>query len=253
MGPPVSAAFDAEGHPTNAGARLRAQARRGLRRARAGRHAEGQIPVVSSGTFAAARRSTCCRTCSARCCATCTFPKQMHWDAQLEDGKGELLVRPADPLAAVPLRRARRAVHDRAAGAGVEPARAGRHVRRRDLRPPVPGDERPRRPRDQGAQLRRVPQEARPRTSCILSRIDRRDRIMRDLEAQARRIGGRAMLHQHAAGRGAARGSAGSRRVPGGRGRRVQRRVPDAAGRSADDDADSSSAFLPGRRRRPAR
>ena len=32
----------------------------------------------------------------------------------------------------------------------------------------------------------------------MLSRIERRDRIMRDLEAQARRIGGRAMLHQHA-------------------------------------------------------
>jgi len=31
----------------------------------------------------------------------------------------------------------------------------------------------------------------------ILSRNERRDRIMRDLEAQARRIGGRAMLHQH--------------------------------------------------------
>src|SRR6185295_14779242 len=31
----------------------------------------------------------------------------------------------------------------------------------------------------------------------ILSRIDRRDRIMRDLEAQARKIGGRTMLHQH--------------------------------------------------------
>ena len=119
----------------------------------------------TSGTFAAARRSTCCRTCSAGCCATCTFPKQMHWDAQLEDDKGEFLVRPADPLAAVPLRRPRRAVHDRATGAGVEPARAGRDVGRRDLRPPVPRDERPRRPRDQGAQLRRVPQEARPRTS----------------------------------------------------------------------------------------
>ena len=31
----------------------------------------------------------------------------------------------------------------------------------------------------------------------ILSRIDRRDRIMRDLDAQARKLGGRAMIHQH--------------------------------------------------------
>ena len=30
----------------------------------------------------------------------------------------------------------------------------------------------------------------------ILSRIERRDRIMRDLEAQARKLGGRAMLQQ---------------------------------------------------------
>ena len=31
----------------------------------------------------------------------------------------------------------------------------------------------------------------------LLSRIERRDRILRDLEAQGRRLGGRAMLHQH--------------------------------------------------------
>src|SRR6185369_3515150 len=31
----------------------------------------------------------------------------------------------------------------------------------------------------------------------LLSRIERRDRIVRDLEAQARRIGGRALVHQH--------------------------------------------------------
>ena len=31
----------------------------------------------------------------------------------------------------------------------------------------------------------------------LLSRIERRDRIMRDLDAQARKIGGRAMVHQH--------------------------------------------------------
>ena len=32
----------------------------------------------------------------------------------------------------------------------------------------------------------------------LLSRIERRDRILRDLEAQARKVGGRAMIQQHA-------------------------------------------------------
>ena len=89
-----------------------------------------------------------------------TFPKQMHWDAELEDGKGEFAVRPADPLAAVSLRRPRRAVHASRARRWPRAARPGRHVGRRHLRASLPRDERARRPGDQGAHLRRVPREA---------------------------------------------------------------------------------------------
>ena len=119
----------------------------------------------TSGTFAGRPPSTCCPASSARCSAISAFPKTMNWDAQLEDDRRRIAVRPSDSLAAVPLRRAGRAVHDRAAGAGVEPARAGRHDRRGDLRPPVPRDERPRRPRDQSARASTNTASASPRTS----------------------------------------------------------------------------------------
>ena len=32
-----------------------------------------------------------CRSCSDRLLRDLAFPKQMHWDAMLEDGKGELV------------------------------------------------------------------------------------------------------------------------------------------------------------------
>ena len=66
-------------------------------------------------------------------------------------------VRPADSLAAVPLWRPRRSLHHRARGERRRSAGAGRRVGRADLRPSLPGDERPGRPLDQGPQLRRVP------------------------------------------------------------------------------------------------
>ena len=197
----------------------------GLRRARAGRHAEGQVPVRTSGTFAAAPPSTCCRTCSAEGAARSDVPEADALGRAARGRQGRVPVRPADPLAAVPLRRPRRAVHDRAAGAGVEPARAGRDVGRGDLRPPVPRDERPRRPRHQGPQLRRVPQEAHRELRDPLAH-----RAARPHHARPRGAGAPHRRPRDAAparaGRGAARGSAGSRRVPGGRGRRVQRGVP---------------------------
>src|SRR5260370_667566 len=59
----------------------------------------------------------------------------------------------ADAVAAVPVGRPRRAVHDLASGRRVKPAGSGRHLRGGDLRPPVPGDQRPGRPRDQGPEL----------------------------------------------------------------------------------------------------
>ena len=60
-------------------------------------------------------------------------------------------VRPPDPLDPVPLRRPRRAVHDPPERGRAVGPRAGGPVGRRHLRPPVPGDQRPRGARHQGA------------------------------------------------------------------------------------------------------
>jgi len=125
------------------------------------------------------------------------FPKAMNWDAQLEDDKGDFTFgRPIRWLLylyggrVVPFTISRKAlassprVQDVTTGAVTyghrflaTSGRAGRAIKVRSL------------------------DEFRKRLTenfVILSRIERRDRIMRDLEAQARRLGGRAMLHQHA-------------------------------------------------------
>jgi glycyl-tRNA synthetase beta chain len=119
----------------------------------------------------------------------------MHWDAQLEDGRAEFVFgRPIRWLLylyggrVVPFTIARQAnassprVQDVTSGAVTyghrflaTSGRAGRAIKVRSF------DE-----------YRKKLTE----NFVILSRIDRRDRIMRDLEAQARRLGGRAMMHQ---------------------------------------------------------
>src|SRR6185295_714739 len=126
-----------------------------------------------------------------------TFAKQMRWDAQLEDGKGELLFgRPIRWLLflyggrVVPFTIARMSgasspkVQDITAGAVTyghrvlaTSGRAGRAIKIRSF------DE-----------YRKKLGE----NFVLLSRIDRRDRIVRDLDSQARRLGGRALLQQHA-------------------------------------------------------
>jgi glycyl-tRNA synthetase beta chain len=66
MGPPVSAAFDAEGHPTNAGlgfARKLGVDFDAIERTRI---------CLTSATSAGRRRSTCCRASSPRSCAICS-------------------------------------------------------------------------------------------------------------------------------------------------------------------------------------
>ena len=94
---------------------VRAQARRGLRRNRA-RRKRRRAPICrTSATFAARRRSMCCRSVLGRVLRDLQFPKAMNWDAQLEDDEGRLHVRAADSLVALSLRRPRRALHDRAA------------------------------------------------------------------------------------------------------------------------------------------
>ena len=195
MGPPVSAAFDAEGHPTTAGlgfarklgvdfdALARVDTPRGKYlsyvRHNRGRATVDVLPEVLSKVL-----------------RDLTFPKQMHWDAQLEDGKIEFTFgRPIRWLLflyggrVVPFTIARHAlassprVQDVSAGAVTyghrflaTSGRAGRAIKVRSF------DE-----------YRKKLTE----NFVLLSRIERRDRIVRDLEAQARRIGGRALLHQH--------------------------------------------------------
>jgi glycyl-tRNA synthetase beta chain len=195
MGPPVSASFDAEGHPTNAGlgfarrlgidfdAVERVDTPKGQYLSHK-RHLRGKatvdvLPVVLG-----------------RVLRDLQFPKHMHWDAQLEDEKGEFTFgRPIRWLLylyggrVVPFTIARQAlassprVQDVTTGAVTyghrflaTSGRAGRAIKVRSF------DE-----------YRKKLGE----NFVLLSRIDRRDRILRDLESQARRIGGRAMLHQH--------------------------------------------------------
>lgn len=194
MGPPASAAFDAEGHPTNAGlgfarklgvdfdAITQEDTPRGkylsyLKRIR-GRATVDALPDVLLKVL-----------------RDMTFPKLMNWDAQLEDGKGEFpFGRPIRWLLflyggrVVPFTIARQAiassprVQDVTSGAVTyghrfiaTSGRAGRAIKVRSF------DEYRKKLTD---------------NFVLLSRIERRDRIMRDLESQARRIGGRAMLHQ---------------------------------------------------------
>jgi len=125
------------------------------------------------------------------------FPKHMRWDAQMEDEKTEFTFgRPIRWLLylyggrVVPFTIARQAlassprVQDVSTGAVTyghrflaTSGRAGRAIKVRSF------DE-----------YRKKLAE----NFVILSRNERRDRILRDLESQARRISGRALLHQHA-------------------------------------------------------
>lgn len=195
MGPPVSAAFDAEGHPTNAGLGFarklgvdfqtleRRETPKGVYLAYQ-KHVRGKATVdVLPEILGQVLRDL-------------TFPKQMHWDAQLEDEKGEFTFgRPIRWLLflyggrVVPFTIARQAlassprVQDVTSGAVTyghrflaSSGRAGRAIKVRSF------------------------DEYRKRLAenfVVLSRSDRRDRILRELEAQARRLNGRALIHHH--------------------------------------------------------
>jgi glycyl-tRNA synthetase beta chain len=195
MGPPVSAAIDADGHPTNAGLGF-------ARKLGADWDALVQVDTPKGKYFSYQRHIRGRATVDVlpdllgKVLRDLAFPKQMRWDAQLEDGKGEFLFgRPIRWLLylyggrVVPFTIARQAlassprVQDVTSGAVTyghrflaTSGRAGRAIKVRSF------DE-----------YRKKLTE----NFVLLSRIERRDRIMRDLEAQARRIGGRAMLHQH--------------------------------------------------------
>ena len=196
-GPPVSAAFGKDGQPSPAAlgfAKKQGVAFEQLTRAKTpkgeylayqkherGRSAVDALPDILTGLL-----------------RDLAFPKQMHWDARLEDGRGELLFgRPIRWLLflyggrVVPFTIGRSAgaagpqVQDVESGALTyghrflaTSGRAGRSVKVRSF------------------------DEYQARLAehfVVLSHADRRDRIARDLEMHARRLGGRVHLKDHAA------------------------------------------------------
>ncbi|MEZ5320139.1 MAG: glycine--tRNA ligase subunit beta [Vicinamibacterales bacterium] len=196
-GPPVSAAFDAEGHPTSAGL--------GFAR-KLGVDFDALVPMdTPRGKYLSYQRHTRGRATVdvlpavvGRVLRALSFPKHMQWDALLDDGHGAFpFGRPIRWLLllyggrVVPFTIVRQSlassprVQDVASGAVTyghrflaTSGRAGRAIKVRSF-----------------AEYQKKLAE----NFVILSRIERRDRVMRDLEAQARRIGGRALLQDHAA------------------------------------------------------
>jgi glycyl-tRNA synthetase beta chain len=195
-GPPVSAAFNAAGEPTPAAigfAKKQGVPVEALERVK-----------TDKGEYIAAKRHVRGRSTVdalpellGSLLRDLTFPKQMHWDAMLEDGKGELVFgRPIRWLLylyggrVVPFSIAR---VPNAASAQVQEiptgavtyghrflatsGRAGRSVKVRSF------DE-------YRAKL--------PEHFVVLDHAERRDRIARELESKARKLGGRVQLREHA-------------------------------------------------------
>jgi glycyl-tRNA synthetase beta chain len=196
-GPAVSAAFGSDGQPTPAALGFakkqgvpfeqltRAQTPRGeylaYQKRHRGRSAVDTLPDVLTGLL-----------------RDLTFPKQMHWDAMLDDGRGELLFgRPIRWLLflyggrVVPFTIGRLPV---AAGSQVQEiasgaltyghrflatsGRAGRSIKVRSFE---------------------EYQSKLAEHFVVLDHAERRDRIARDLELHARRLGGRVQLKEHSA------------------------------------------------------
>ena len=196
-GPPVSAAFNAAGEPTPAAvgfAKKQGVAVDSLERVR-----------TDKGEYIAARKHVRGKSTVdalpellGLLLRDLTFPKQMHWDAMLEDGRGELVFgRPIRWLLylyggrVVPFTIGRLAnavgpqVQEVTSGAVTyghrflaTSGRAGRSVKVRSF------DE-------YRAKL--------PELFVILDHAERRDRIARELESKARKLGGRVQLRDHAA------------------------------------------------------
>ena len=195
-GPPVSAAFDKDGQPTPAAlgfAKKQGVAFEEITRAttpkgeylayqkhQRGRSAVDTLPDILAGLL-----------------RDLAFPKQMHWDARLEDGRGELLFgRPIRWLLflyggrVVPFTISRSAeasgpqVQDVESGALTyghrflaTSGRAGRSIKVRSF------------------------DEYQAKLSehfVVLDHAERRNRIARELESHARRLGGRVQLKEHA-------------------------------------------------------
>jgi glycyl-tRNA synthetase beta chain len=196
-GPPVSAAFGADGQPTPAalgfakkqGAAFdqlaRVQTARGeylsYHKRHRGRSAVDTLPDILTAVL-----------------RDLSFPKQMHWDAKLDDGRGELLFgRPIRWLLflyggrVVPFTISRlpgaasAQVQDIESGALTyghrflaTSGRAGRSIKVRSFE-------------EYHARL--------AEHFVVLDHAERRDRIVRDLELHARRLGGRVSVKDHTA------------------------------------------------------
>jgi glycyl-tRNA synthetase beta chain len=196
-GPPVSAAFNAAGEPTPAAL--------GFARKQGVPFEALERVETPKGVYLAARKHQRGRSaadalpdCLTGVLRDLSFPKQMHWDATLDDGRGEFVFgRPIRWLLflyggrVVPYVIGRTAiaassqVQDVTSGAVTyghrflaTSGRAGRSIKVRTF------------------------EEYRARLSehfVILDHAERRDRIAREIESKARKLSGRVMLREHAA------------------------------------------------------
>lgn len=196
MGPPVSAAFGADGSPTPAAAGF-------AKKQGVDVSALMQIETPK-GTYLAFKKLTRGRATVdvlpdvlTQVLRSLPFPRHMHWDAELHDGRGELLFgRPIRWLLflyggrVVPYTISRTnlaagvRVQDVVSGAVTyghrvlaSSGRAGRAIKVRGF------DE----------YKKKLAEHF-----VFLSRIERKDRILRELDAHARKLNGRILLHQSA-------------------------------------------------------
>ena len=193
-GPPVAAAFDADGKPTPAA--LGFAKKQGVEFS-----ALTQIETPKGKYLAFEKKNRGRATVDVlpdvltQLLRTLPFPKQMHWDAELHDGRGELLFgRPIRWLLflyggrVVPYTISRTSlaasvrVQDVTSGAVTyghrflaTTGRAGRALKVRGF------DEYKKKLAE---------------NFVFLSRIERRDRILRELDSHARKAGGHVLLHQ---------------------------------------------------------
>ena len=187
-GPPIRAAFDADGQPTRAA--LGFARKHGVDVARLSRvdTPKGVYLVYRRRQGGAAARSVLGGVLAATL-RELTFPKQMHWDARLDDGRGDLLFgRPIRWLLFLFGGRVVPFVIDRTPGAvtrGVAPVRAGAvtYGHRFFSNEGVPG---------RGFRVRSFAEYRRGLRLryVLLSREERRARIDQKLMTHATRAGG---------------------------------------------------------------
>ena len=159
---------------------------------------QGRIPRVPQAPARQERRRRAAGAARRRCCATSRSPSRCTGTRRSRTGGASCssagrFAGCCSSMAAGSCR-SPSAGRPNAAGPQVQDVESGRA----DLRPPLPRHERPRRPVDQGPQLRRVPGAAagalrRPRAR----RAPRSDRAR--ARGAARRLGGRVHLKEHAA------------------------------------------------------